>query len=180
MDNRQAIGSWLSGPRAAAEDMGIDFGYRGERLGLPREGPGSVATVGRRAAAICVDWALCALIAYGLLAGGDVAMANNWTLVVFTLMCVLTVGTVGMTPGKRLLGLRVLHLSGGRLSFPRAALRSLLLSLAIPALVWDRDGRGLHDRAVGAVQVRFTGQAPENLSGPAPETSETPEGPAKK
>lgn len=138
--------------------MGIDLGYRGERLGLPREGPGSVASVGRRVAAICVDWALCALIAYGLLAGGDVATANNWTLAVFTLMSVLTVGTIGMTPGKRLLGLRVVHLSGQRLSFPRAALRSLLLSLAIPALVWDRDGRGLHDRAAGAVQVRFTGE----------------------
>ncbi|GAA3859516.1 RDD family protein [Streptomyces sedi] len=158
MDNRQAIGSWLSGPRAAAEGMGIDFGYRGERLGLPREGPGSIAPVGRRLAAICVDWLLCALIAYGLLAQGNLATANNWTLAVFTLMSLMTVGTVGMTPGKRLLGLRVVHLSGERLSFPRSALRCLLLALAIPALIWDRDGRGLHDRAAAAVQVRLTGQ----------------------
>ncbi|MGW2634608.1 RDD family protein, partial [Streptomyces chattanoogensis] len=27
------MGSWISGPRATAEDMGVDFGYRGERLG---------------------------------------------------------------------------------------------------------------------------------------------------
>ncbi|MGW7596026.1 RDD family protein, partial [Streptomyces rubiginosohelvolus] len=39
MDKRQAIGSWLSGPRAAAEEMGVDFGYRGQGLGLPESGP---------------------------------------------------------------------------------------------------------------------------------------------
>ena len=50
--------------------MGVDFGYRGERLGLPEEGPGSIARPGRRFAALFIDWALCMLIAYGLLAHG--------------------------------------------------------------------------------------------------------------
>ena len=36
----------------------------------------------------------------------------------------------------------------------RAALRTLLLCLLIPALIWDRDGRGLHDKAAGTVVVR--------------------------
>jgi hypothetical protein len=35
------------------------------------------------------------------------------------------------------------------------ALRTVLLLLVIPALVWDRDGRGLHDRLSRAVQVRM-------------------------
>lgn len=154
MDKRQAIGSWLSGPRAAAEDMGVDFGYRGERLGLPREGPGAIAPVGRRLAAIAIDWGLCTLIAYGLLADKQTTATSNWTLVVFFVLGVLTVGTVGVTPGKRLVNLRVVAVGGARLSFPRAAFRTLLLCLAIPALMWDRDGRGLHDRLTGAVQVR--------------------------
>ncbi|MEO3752237.1 RDD family protein [Streptomyces sp. B6B3] len=154
MEKRQAIGSWLSGPRAAAEDMGVDLGYRGQRLGLPEDGPGSIASFGRRLGAIVVDWALCTLIAYGLIADGQPATASNWTLIIFLVMGVLTVGTLGVTPGKRLLGIRVVHVGGGRLSFPRAALRTLLLSLAVPALVWDRDGRGLHDRAAQSVQVR--------------------------
>jgi uncharacterized RDD family membrane protein YckC len=154
MDKRQAIGSWLSGPRATAEDMGVDFGYRGERLGLPKDGPGSIASFGRRFAAILIDWVLCTLIAYGLLADGQPTSASNWTLVVFFLMGVLTVGTLGVTPGKRLLNLRVIDLNGARLTFPRAALRTLLLSLAIPALIWDRDSRGMHDRFAGSVQVR--------------------------
>ncbi|RKN42223.1 RDD family protein [Streptomyces hoynatensis] len=155
MDKRQAMGSWLSGPRAAAEDMGVDFGYRGQRLGLPEEGPGSIAPVGRRLGAICVDWALCLLIAYGLFADGEAASVSNWALLVFVVMSLLTVGTLGLTPGKRLLRLRVVSVRGGRLTFPRAVLRTLLLGLAIPALVWDRDSRGLHDRFSGAVQIRF-------------------------
>ncbi|MCI0384979.1 RDD family protein [Streptomyces sp. CNQ085] len=155
MDNRQAIGSWLSGPRAAAEQMGADFGYRGERLGLPENGPGSIAPPGRRFGAILIDWGLCVLIAYGLLTGGDIGSAGNWALLVFAVLGVLTVGTVGFTPGKRLLGLRVVSANGGRLTLPRTVVRTALLVLAVPALVWDRDSRGLHDRLSGAVQVRI-------------------------
>ena len=34
------------------------------------------------------------------------------------------------------------------------ALRTALLLLLVPALITDRDGRGLHDRAAGTVVVR--------------------------
>ncbi|MCX4509489.1 MULTISPECIES: RDD family protein [Streptomyces] len=155
MDNRQAIGSWLSGPRAAAEDMGAEFGYRGERLGLPEQGPGSVAPLGRRFGALFIDWALCMLIAYGLFADGDQQAAGNWALGIFLVLSVLTVGTLGSTPGKRILGLRVVAEDGGRLGIGKVLVRSVLLCLAIPALVWDRDGRGLHDRLSRSVQVRI-------------------------
>ncbi|MFE3830506.1 RDD family protein [Streptomyces sp. NPDC059092] len=155
MDNRQAIGSWLSGPRAAAENMGVDFGYRGERLGLPEHGPGSVAPLGRRFGALFVDWGLCMLIAYGLLADGDWQASGNWALGVLLVLGVLTVGTVGFTPGKRLFGLRVVAVNGGRIGFGRVVVRTVLLCLAIPALIWDRDGRGLHDQLGRAVQVRI-------------------------
>ncbi|MEU8432934.1 RDD family protein [Streptomyces sp. NPDC029216] len=155
MDNRQAIGSWLSGPRAAAEDMGVDFGYPGQQLGLPQSGPGSVARFGRRLGAVAIDWIGCQLIAYGLITHGDLTSAGNWTLGLFVALAILTVGTVGFTPGKRMLGLRVISQNGGRLGFLRVVLRTVLLALLIPALVWDRDGRGLHDRLSGAVQVRI-------------------------
>ncbi|MBB1254174.1 RDD family protein [Streptomyces alkaliterrae] len=155
MDKRQVVGSWLSGPRAAAEQMGVDFGYRGERLGLPESGPGSVASVGRRFGAVFIDWFLCLIIAFGLLSAGDSRSTSNWTLVVFGVMTFLMVGTLGFTPGKRLLGLRVIGVDGGRLTVPRVAVRTALLLLVIPALVWDRDTRGLHDRVSGAVQIRF-------------------------
>ncbi|WP_078900253.1 RDD family protein [Streptomyces sp. SBT349] len=154
MDKRQANSSRLPGPGAAGEDMGVDVGYRGQGLGLPETGPGSIAPLGRRVVAILLDWGMCALIAYGLIADRQAASASNWTLVVFVVMAALAVGTQGMTPGKRLLGLRVIALNGGRLPFARAVLRTLLLGLLIPALVWDRDTRGLHDRFSGAVQIR--------------------------
>ncbi|GGP54215.1 RDD family protein [Streptomyces abikoensis] len=155
VDNRQAIGSWLSGPRAAAEDMGIEFGHRGERLGLPASGPGSVAPIGRRFGALVIDWALCMLIAYAFLAQGNQQRAGNWALLIFLVLSLLTVGTVGCTPGKRLLGLRVISEDGTRLTLPRVLLRSVLLLLVIPAVIWDRDTRGLHDRLARAVQVRI-------------------------
>ncbi|MFF3020712.1 RDD family protein [Streptomyces sp. NPDC057939] len=155
MDNRQAIGSWLSGPRAAAEDMGVDFGYPGQQLGLPRSGPGSVARFGRRIGAVVIDWVGCQLIAYGLITGGRLGATGNWTLGLFVILTILTVGTVGFTPGKRILGLRVIGQDGNRLGIVRVVIRTVLLALVIPALVWDRDGRGLHDRLAGAVQVRI-------------------------
>ncbi|MGV9313467.1 RDD family protein [Streptomyces sp. NPDC003691] len=155
MDNRQAIGSWLSGPRAAAEDMGVDFGYRGKRLGLPEEGPGSIAPTGRRLGAIFVDWGLCFLVASAFFADGNRQTGGNWALGIFLVLSVLTLGTVGFTPGKRLFRLRVVAVEGGPLPFGRVLLRSVLLCLGLPALIWDRDGRGLHDRFAKAVQVRI-------------------------
>jgi uncharacterized RDD family membrane protein YckC len=155
VDNRQAIGSWLSGPRAAAEEAGVDFGYRGEQLGLPEHGPGSIARPGRRMGALAVDWGLCLLIAYGLLTDGYDQATGNWALLVFFALGVLTVGSVGFTPGKRLLGLRVVAEGGGRLNPLRVLLRTALLCVAVPALIWDRDGRGLHDRLARTIEVRI-------------------------
>lgn len=155
VDNRQAIGSWLSGPRAAAEEAGVDFGYRGEQLGLPEHGPGSIARPGRRLGALAVDWGLCLLIAYGLLTDGYDQATGNWALLVFFVLGLLTVGTVGFTPGKRLFGLRVVPEGGGRLNPLRTLLRTVLLCVAVPALIWDRDGRGLHDRLARTIEVRI-------------------------
>nr|WP_202447034.1 RDD family protein [Streptomyces sp. SID5468] len=136
--------------------MGADFGYRGERLGLPQDGPGSIAPVGRRLAALVIDWALCLLVSYGLLARGRAASdVSNWAFVVFGVLSVVTLATAASTPGKRLLGLRLVRLGGGRLGPVAVVLRTILLLLVIPAAMWDRDGRGLHDKAVHAVQVRI-------------------------
>lgn len=137
------------------EEAGAEFGYRGEQLGLPEEGPGSIARPGRRLGALVVDWALCVLIAYGLITDGYTPATGNWALLVFFALGVLTVGTVGFTPGKRLFRLRVVGVETGRVQPLRALARTVLLCLAIPALVWDRDGRGLHDRLAKTVEVRM-------------------------
>ncbi|MFE2105555.1 RDD family protein [Kitasatospora sp. NPDC059463] len=155
MDTREALGSWIDGPKAAAEKMGADFGYRGERLGLPKEGPGSIAGPGRRMGALFVDGWLVALVAYGLIGKGSASSANMWTTPLFFAVTVLLLATTGTTVGKRLFGLRVVRLDGSRATIPQVMLRTLLLCLLVPALVWDRDTRGLHDKAVGTVEVRI-------------------------
>jgi len=61
---------------------------------------------------------------------------------------------VGATPGKLVMRTRVVQVDGSRLTPLGALLRTLLLVLVIPAVVFDRDTRGLHDKAVKAVQIR--------------------------
>ncbi|GAA3445582.1 RDD family protein [Planomonospora venezuelensis] len=143
--------TWLGGVRSA----GVDLGYPGERLGLPEEGSGAVAGFGRRIGALAIDWIICTwAIAQGIL---RVSPAEQpWApLVVFGVVNLLLVGTMGMTFGMRLLGIRVAALDGGNPRFLPVLVRSLLLCLAVPALIWDRDRRGLHDRAANTVVVRL-------------------------
>ncbi len=45
--------------------------YPGERLGLPRQGPGSIAKVGRRAAALIIDLACATIVGYAFFASPD-------------------------------------------------------------------------------------------------------------
>ncbi|UER54657.1 RDD family protein [Kineosporiaceae bacterium SCSIO 59966] len=146
MVGRRDVGSWISGPSSVAQ--GRDDDWPGRRLGRPRQGAGSVARVGRRLLAVGVDWALASAISAAFLDG------DPWgTLAVFGLAQLVLVGTLGMGVGHALLGMRVVRLDGGWAGPGRAAVRTLLLCLAVPALVWDRDQRGMHDRAAGTVLV---------------------------
>lgn len=118
-------------------------------LGLPESGPGSVAGFGRRLIAIALDWALAAAISAAFLDGA--LLGPN---IVLGLMHVLLVGTVASSIGHRLLGMHVVRVGGGWPGPGRALVRTALLLLALPALVWDRDQRGLHDRAAGTALLR--------------------------
>ncbi len=146
------LGSWLSGP----EPEGPATGYPGQRIGLPPAGPGSQARMGRRMAALIVDW----LIAYGLaglgLATGLLTMRylSTAVLVIWFVLGVAFVRFFGFTPGQYLLKLQVasvdnrLHVGTGR-----AAARGLLIALVIPALFTDSDGRGFQDRLTATAVV---------------------------
>lgn len=125
--------------------------FPGQRLGLTESGPGSVARVGRRLAAIVIDWALAAVPAY-LLVGGDVPQL--WNLLFFAVLQMVFIPTLGGSIGHRLLGLRVVPLAGGWIGVWRPVVRTLLLVLVIPVLVWDSDQRGFHDKIAGTVLVR--------------------------
>ena len=126
-----------------------DVAYPGKGLGLPEHGPMSVASMGRRVLALLVDWLLCMVIAYWLTG------SQFWTIAVFAVEDYIGTVLGGITIGKRLLGIRVVRPKGGPIGLRWAAVRTLLLLAVIPALLTDRDLRGLHDRAADTVVVRM-------------------------
>ncbi|SFR78092.1 RDD family protein [Agromyces sp. CF514] len=127
--------------------------WPGERLGLPDEGPNSVARVGRRIAAIVIDWGVAILIA--LLFAPYSSLLHSWlTLGIFVIMQVLFIPTIGGSVGHRLMGLRIIPIAGGWVGLWRPVVRTLLLAIVVPALVWDSDQRGFHDKVAGTVLVR--------------------------
>ncbi|MFF0904791.1 UNVERIFIED_CONTAM: RDD family protein [Kocuria sp. CPCC 205316] len=146
MIDRSDVGSWLEGPGTGPQQ------YPGQRLGRPEQGPGSVGRVGRRIVALVLDWFLCWGLAEWLVPQWN--EQGLMTLSFLLVLNVLLVGATGHTPGHLLLGLQVQTLSGRPAGFARAAVRSLLLCLVIPAVVFDPDQRGLHDRAADTVLVR--------------------------
>ncbi len=125
---------------------------RGASLGLPADGPGSLADFGTRVLAFGVDAIGSALVA-GLFTAPE--LPGNWALAAFAAITVVTLVAFGQTPGMRLLGLRLAHpRQGQRLAPWRAVVRTALLMLLVPALVVDSDGRGLHDRLTDTAVVR--------------------------
>lgn len=125
----------------------------GVRLGLPTSGRGSVSGWGRRFLGLAVDWTVALLIGQVFL--GDVVGRDLGPLLVFFLLHVLLVSTLGMTIGHAVAGTAVRRIDAPRpVGLGRGVPRAILLCLVVPAVVWDQDRRGLHDRAAGTVVVR--------------------------
>jgi uncharacterized RDD family membrane protein YckC len=125
---------------------------RGERLGLAATGPGSLAPTSRRLVAFVVDCLASALVA-GLFtvsfAGhtGAHSLPGSWSLIPFALDYILGLPLTGRTLGMNLVGIRVVRVDRAtRITVLDAIVRTIGLILLIPALIWDKDGRGLHDR----------------------------------
>ena len=144
MADRRWTGSWISGARTPARDSD----YPGQELHLPQTGSGSVAGIGRRLAALLVDWLLCEMIALALL------HSTWWTLAIFAAETAVLTAFTGFTVGKRLLGIRVVRLDGKPVGPLWALVRTILFLAVIPPVVFDADLRGLHDKAANTVVVR--------------------------
>ena len=130
-------------------DAMAENSYPGERLGLPETGTGSIARPGRRIAALAIDWACAVVISIAFFSYDALA-----TTVVFSIVQILFLPTLGGSPGHRLLGLRLQLAGGGWVGLWRPIVRTVLLCLVIPAVIWDADQRGLHDKAAGTVLLR--------------------------
>jgi hypothetical protein len=155
------IGSWLSGPEPVKS--GDDADWPGRGLGLPESGSRSLARTGRRFLALLIDWVVAVgitslAIPLGLMSRDQFFYSvdsRNVALLIWFVLGVLSVRLFGFTPGQYALGLMVIpvdnrqHVGSGR-----AMGRGLLLSLVIPGLFTDADGRGLQDRLTMTAVVR--------------------------
>jgi uncharacterized RDD family membrane protein YckC len=123
--------------------------WPGDRLGRPQSGPSSLARPGRRIAAIAVDFALCFAV-YAVFFFG-----SSWaSLAIFVVEQLIFVVAFGGSIGHLIFGMRVVTLQNRWAGVWRPILRTVLLALLIPAVIWDADQRGLHDVFAGTVLVR--------------------------
>ena len=107
----------------------------------------------RRAGGIAIDWAVAILLVRLVLPGvpygsGASALATMGAFFVeVTLLTWLTTSSFG----QRLVGICVVGVDGQRLGLWRVVIRTLLICLVIPALVYNSQGRGLQDIVAGSV-----------------------------
>lgn len=154
--DRRALGSWLTTPGRVPEaddDQVTESAWRGERLGLPESGPGAIAPVSRRVIALAIDW-VTAMVVASFFAGYGSDGYALLTLAVFAAQTTLLQWLMGSSFGQRIVSIGVVRVDNGRLGILPLALRTALICLIIPPVVWDRDGRGLHDRVARTVCVR--------------------------
>ncbi len=90
----------------------------------------------------------------GLLFPASGPGASFVTLAIFVVMQIVFIPTIGGSVGHRILGMRVLPIAGGWVGLWRPMVRTVLLAIVIPVLVWDSDQRGFHDKIAGTVLIR--------------------------
>lgn len=123
--------------------------YPGERFGMPASGPGSIARPGRRIAALAIDYVPVLIIAAAFFAYDNLAI-----IVIFAVIQIVFIPTLGGSPGHRVMGLRLMRADGAWTGLWRPIIRTVLLILVIPAVIWDEDQRGLHDKIAGTTLIR--------------------------
>lgn len=153
-------GTWLQGPEVTLGELRSPDSWPGSRLGLPKEGSGSVAPFSARAIAMLVD-VIASGLASGLVAAGlehpSPADRQGAAYAVIFVELLLLVALTGQSLGMRLLSLKVVRLRdvSRRPGFYCALIRTaVLLGTVGLAGFFTRDGRGLHDLAAGAVVLR--------------------------
>ena len=128
--------------------------WPGERLGLPETGRRSIARLPRRILALALDWLVASVISILAFPVGPWETNGFTTLGIFAVLQVLLLVVASGSIGHLAVGIRLVPLTGGRLRLWQPVVRTLLLCLAVPALVWNADQRGLHDQAAATMLVR--------------------------
>jgi uncharacterized RDD family membrane protein YckC len=148
MASSQRTGPDASGRNTPGQDASNY--WPGRRLGLPGAGRRSIGRLGRRVAALVIDWGLSVLVSVAFFDYSPWA-----TLDVFAITQIVFLATAGGSVGHLVMGLRVVLLSGGWVGIWRPIVRTVLICLVIPAVIWDKDQRGVHDRVAGTALIRI-------------------------
>ena len=112
-----------------------------------------IVTLDRRVAALLIDGLLCAPIAL-LIARPPSQLYGLAVGVVFVVERIVLTAFTGHSFGQRVVGVAVQRLDGQPVGLRRAAIRTVLLYVAVPVFFVDKQGRGMPDRAAGTVLVR--------------------------
>ena len=116
----------------------------------------------RRFLALFVDWVASSLVVAAIWGPAALSQGNVqafYVHLVFLAECTLFNTLLAGSFGKLVTGLRVVRMDaqGHALAAPvslwRSFVRTLLILLVIPPLVFKSDGRGLHDLATGTAAV---------------------------
>ena len=115
------------------------------------------AGLGIRLAALAIDWALATMTTALFVPPFSSAIGPSaLRLGIFVLEVSIVTGFSGSSMGQRIVGLRVLSWPDHLFVTPmRAFMRTLLIALVIPAVVYDNEGRGLHERLTQTTVVRI-------------------------
>jgi uncharacterized RDD family membrane protein YckC len=113
-----------------------------------------------RALALVIDWIASSLVVVVILGPSgwsDSAYSGFYTLGVFAAENAVLTAFAGGSFGQLATRIRVMRTDGSlRPIAPlQALLRSVLICLVIPPLVFKPDGRGLHDMVAGSQTVRL-------------------------
>lgn len=133
-----------------AENSSREPQWAGEFLGLPESGPASAASYPRRIGAVFIDWFIAAGLAMFFESN------SQWLILgIFVFMHFALLWLFGTTLGKRVFRIQVVQVGGATIKLYQAAIRAVLLGLVIPVIIIDRDGRGLHDKLAGTVEIHM-------------------------
>ncbi|CAB4866791.1 unannotated protein [freshwater metagenome] len=109
-------------------------------------------SLGRRMAALLIDWIMSYAIAIGFFAGGGaftdrVPHARIPVLLIFFAEMSIMTALGGASAGHRVMRMKVVRFSDGGVATPiQALIRTTLICLVITAITFDENGRGIHER----------------------------------